>query len=146
MKKMLLGIGNELKGDDGIGNIIARQFRHDGWKSVPCETVPENFTAVVGRESPDILVIVDAADMELPPGEIRIIPKEKLGAESTSTHRMPLRHLVEHLSEYTKQVVFIGIQPKSQNIGDEVSEEVFRAKKKVMKALEKNDFSFVERL
>ena len=77
---VLMGIGNELKGDDGIGNVIAREFSAPGWKAIACETVPENFTSVIRRERPELLVIVDATDMGLNPGEIRIIPEGRLNS------------------------------------------------------------------
>ncbi|MBN2067580.1 MAG: hydrogenase maturation protease, partial [Candidatus Diapherotrites archaeon] len=71
VKSVLMGIGNELKGDDGIGNAVAREFQGKGWKPVECETVPENFIAIVKRERPELLVIVDAASMGLAPGQFR---------------------------------------------------------------------------
>ncbi|MDP2973757.1 MAG: hydrogenase maturation protease [Candidatus Diapherotrites archaeon] len=100
MKFILMGIGNELKGDDGIGNVIAREFKHSEWLSLACETVPENFAAVVKRERPELLVIVDAAEMGLPAGEFRLLPKQKLNSVAFGTHAMPLHFLVSHLEKY----------------------------------------------
>ena len=72
---MLLGIGNELNGDDGIGSYIAKRFNKRNWLSVDCSTVPENYISVVKRTKPEFLVIVDAAYMNLPPGTIRRLEK-----------------------------------------------------------------------
>ena len=83
MVNILLGIGNELKGDDGIGNIIAGEFVEDGWFSIQSATVPENFISVIERKNPDNIVLVDASEMDLKPGELRIIPKEKLDSAGT---------------------------------------------------------------
>ena len=66
--RMLLGIGNPLHGDDGVGNYVASRFRARGWNSIDCGTMPENFTAVVRRHHPEILVLVDATDLGLPLG------------------------------------------------------------------------------
>lgn len=143
---VLMGIGNEIKGDDGVGNSIAREFSAPGWKSIECETVPENFTAVVKRERPELLVLVDATDMGLEAGEMRILPKERLNAESEGTHSLPLRHFVTHLENHARSIVFIGIQPGKMDIGEEISEEVSEAKKRVLEMLQKADFSGIKQL
>lgn len=137
MKKMILGIGSETKGDDGIGNIIAREMgeKECDWLSYACETVPENFTSVVERENPDVLIIIDAADMGLKPGEFRIIDKEKLSSDIIGTHNMPLCHLVEYLEKYAKNIIFIGIQPENTELGEELSDSLINAKNNLIKIL-----------
>jgi hydrogenase 3 maturation protease len=146
MVHVLLGIGNELKGDDGIGNVMARQFRHPGWLSVPCETVPENFTAVVKRQRPELLVIVDAADMGLEPGELRLVGKEMLGSAGFGTHGMPLRHLVSHLGRHAGRVLFIGIQPGNVELGGKVSRGVERGKDMLIDIVKKEDWDSIKTL
>jgi hydrogenase 3 maturation protease len=143
---VLMGIGNEMKGDDGIGNMIAREFRAPGWKSLPCETVPENFTSVIRRERPPLLVIVDATEMGLKPGEMRIIPEEKLNSDAEGTHGIPLRHLVSYLRKSAGRILFIGIQPETMEIGGAVSEEVLKAGGILAKNLRKADFSGMKTL
>ena len=107
--KVLMGIGSELRGDDAIGHVIAGNLRAGGWLSIPCSTVPENFTSVVRRKSPELVVIVDAAEMGIEPGGMRRVPKEKLDSDVSGTHGIPLMHLVTYLEEIAKKVVFIGI-------------------------------------
>lgn len=51
---ILLGIGNPLSGDDGVGIYVAEQFKKEGWISISCGTAPENFTGV-HTENPAIL-------------------------------------------------------------------------------------------
>jgi hydrogenase 3 maturation protease len=138
MKHLLMGIGNELKGDDGIGNAIAREFSAPGWKSIPCGTVPENFTSVVRRERPELVVIVDATEMELSPGDFRIIPKESLGSDVMGTHGISLGHLVSYLEELSGGVVFIGVQPGEMRIGSEMSPRVKAAKAVIKSVLKEN--------
>ena len=43
-KNILMGVGNILKGDDGIGSMIAKSFTHQDWLSLDCGVVPENYT------------------------------------------------------------------------------------------------------
>lgn len=87
---LLLGIGNRMNGDDAIGVWIAHHFSCKGWASIDCATVPENCMAEIRRHHAEKIVIVDAADMGLNAGDIRIIPKEKIGVASFSTHSVPL--------------------------------------------------------
>jgi len=76
MKYVLMGIGNELNGDDGVGNTLAREFVERGWLAIPCETVPENFVSVIEREKPEVLVMVDAAEMDIEPGDLESYAKK----------------------------------------------------------------------
>ena len=144
MKYVLMGIGNELKGDDGIGNVIAREFKNRDWLSLPCETVPENFTGVVERERPEILVIVDAADMGLEAGEFRLVPHGKLGSAGFGTHGMPLTHLVSNLEKHAGNVMFIGIQPGNTQLGEGISPVVEDCKKRLMKIFESHDWETIK--
>ncbi|GAH57200.1 unnamed protein product [marine sediment metagenome] len=40
-KYILMGIGNTLRGDDGIGSIIAQSFKDHDWLSIDCGVIPE---------------------------------------------------------------------------------------------------------
>lgn len=131
MMNILLGIGNEMNGDDAIGTYVARKFKCEGWKAIDCATVPENFTGEIRKHKPDKIIIVDAADMNLPPGEIRKIPKEKIRKVNFSTHTIPLSLFITHLEKTTDADIFlIGIQPKSMY--GKVSNEVMEAGNKVI--------------
>ena len=111
--KVLLGVGNELSGDDGIGPWVAQHFHAAGWQAIDCFTVPENYTSKVKRLQPTVIVIVDAADMAIRPGEMRRIPLEKIEAASFSTHMLPLSMVVGYLAEATSaDIGIIGIQPE----------------------------------
>jgi hydrogenase 3 maturation protease len=108
---LLLGIGNPLRGDDGAGVSVALHLRARGWQAVDCGTAPENFTGVVRRLRPDLLLLVDAAEMGLPPGEFRVVPKDRIEDVAFGTHHLPLSHLMEFLSDTVEEIWFIGIQP-----------------------------------
>ncbi len=134
---VLLGIGNEMNGDDGIGVWVARNFRHKNWLSIDCATVPENYIGEIVRRHPEKVVMVDAAQMGLRAGEIRIIPKEKISKATFSTHTIPLSLFIDHLKELTKaEIYLIGIQPKV--LYGKMSAEARRAGEKVLEYI-KND-------
>lgn len=136
--RMILGIGNTLHGDDGVGNYIAAQFRARGWNSIDCGTMPENFTSVVRRHHPEILLLIDATDLSLSPGQFRIVKEDQIEDVSTGTHNMPLSFLMKYLSESAGRVLFIGIQP--EHLGDEegLSPAVKEGAERLMTMLRQN--------
>ncbi|EAQ6839217.1 hydrogenase maturation peptidase HycI, partial [Salmonella enterica] len=61
---------------------------------------------------PQRLLIVDATDMGLNPGEIRIIDPDDIAEMfMMTTHNMPLNYLIDQLKEDVGEVIFVGIQP-----------------------------------
>ena len=142
---VLLGVGNDMRGDDGIGVYIARKFKAAGWISMDCSTVPENYLGKVIKYRPERLVIVDAAEMGLKAGEIRRIPKDKMGMASFSTHSLPLSIFISHVERNcSAEITVIGIQPKEMY--GEMSEEVKKAGERVMKYLAEERIDEIEEL
>lgn len=125
--RMLMGVGNDMNGDDGVGPYIARRLAGTEWISVDCSTVPENFTSLVRRIRPDVLVIVDCADLGLKPGEFRIVPVDRLTRLALSTHSIPMEILIRHLKDLAGEVLFIGIQPERTGFDEPISDAVKRA-------------------
>ena len=119
---VLLGIGNEMRGDDGVGPYIAQSLKPGKWKAIDCGTVPENYTK--DARGANTVLIVDATDMGLEPGSIRIIPRERIGDLAISTHSMPLSMLIDYLKESCGEIIMIGIQPKQVADFIEMSDEV----------------------
>jgi len=138
--KILLGIGNPLRGDDGVGVYIARHFNSEGWLSIDCGTVPENFTGVVRRHAPSLLMLVDAADMRIAPGEFRVVPKTLIEEVGIGTHSLPLTHLIRYLSPDTGEIIFVGIQPAILETMDSLSERVQAAAEKIIHILKAGDW------
>jgi len=129
---MLLGIGNSLNGDDGVGGYIARNLDTVEWISLDCGTVPENFTGPVRRNTPDLLVLVDAADMHLPPGEYRIIPHDLIEEVGIGTHALPLTHLINFLAPVAGEILFVGVQPESLGMGSSLSPKIEKSAKEII--------------
>jgi hydrogenase 3 maturation protease len=110
-------IGNRYGGDDAIGPHVADQLKHksNDFVVLDCGTVPENFTSIVKRHKPRNLIIIDAVEMGLTPGEMRMVPKEKIGTMHISTHGIPLSIIMTYLEEYVENIFFVGIQPKTMS-------------------------------
>lgn len=78
MRNAVVGIGNELRGDDALGCEVARRLLpiaqdHPDWLIIDAGPVPENFSGVLRRFAPQRIFLVDAALMGEPPGAIRLI-------------------------------------------------------------------------
>jgi hydrogenase 3 maturation protease len=59
------------------------------------------------RAAPGRLLIVDATDMGLNPGEIRLIDPDDIAEMfMMTTHNMPLNYLVDQLKEDVGEVIF----------------------------------------
>ena len=126
-KKLLLGIGNPLRSDDGAGSYIAQHFKANNWTIIDGKSAPENFTSVIINIHPELLIIVDTVEMELKAGSIRVIPPAKIVSLQLSTHYLPISYLIEYLSLYCQKIILIGIQPLSTKIGEGLSEPVLEA-------------------
>jgi len=102
LRKVLLAIGNDLKGDDSAGMLVGRLVMNmcKSWKVYLGGTTPESYVFKISEEKPDVLVIVDATIMGKAPGKYFLIPLERVSREiMLSTHRIPTRLIVELLTE-----------------------------------------------
>jgi len=126
MKKgLVLTVGNGMMGDDGAGALLAEKMRKsplDEWDVLNGGAAPENVLHLVREIAPDRVLLVDAADMDLPPGSIRCIQDDELeNPFLLTTHTLPLTFLIEALREFVPQVDLIGIQPETVAFGFPIS-------------------------
>jgi hydrogenase 3 maturation protease len=126
----VLGVGNELNGDDGAGVAVvralaARLAATPRLLLIDAGTAPENFTGPLRRFRPDLVVEIDAAHQEQPPGTTSWIDWRDADGMSASTHTLPPSVLASFLiSELECQVALIGIQPVTLEPGRPLSPEV----------------------
>jgi len=141
---ILMGIGNTLRCDDGIGPYIAQHVQGGSFLPLDCGTAPENFTSVVRKSRPGLLLLIDAADMGLLAGEFRTIQKEHINDVSIGTHQMPLSYLIDFLSDSCKKIIFIGIQPGTIADGESLSGEVRAGAGLLIGLIEKRAFETIQ--
>ena len=142
---IVLGVGSRLGGDDAAGAYAVEKINRRLKKAktspsppitaIDAATAPESYTSVIRRERPALLVLVDAADMNLPPGSLRIISPERIVAASFSTHQMPLSAFMSYVKEFCGEVLLIGIQPGQTEAGKEISTTVRQSVKKLAEAI-----------
>lgn len=140
---LLMGIGNVLNGDDGIGCYIAEKMRELGWVTIDCSTAPENFSGQVSRYSPSRVLVIDAALMDLPAGSIRRIDSTKIKEVGFSTHTMSLSHFMDYISEECSDATLIGIEPRSMDFGNPLSLEVLKSAEELMEILLKDQLHLI---
>lgn len=112
---VLFAVGSVLRGDDAAGPLLAKMMTRDplpGWEVVDGGQTPEDELRVVRRLAPKLVVVVDAADMGLAPGEVRRLTAQDVAVNFLiTTHALPMTFLLDQLGQTADRVVFLGIQP-----------------------------------
>jgi hydrogenase 3 maturation protease len=144
MKKgLVLTVGNTLMGDDAAGPMLATMIRHSplkDWEVLDGGSVPEDCVSQIREAAPEQVLIFDAADMNMQPGEIRLIDKDEIGnLFLVTTHSLPLTYLIEALQDFVPRVDLIGVQPEVVAFGFPVSAHVRQAVERVYAWLQESD-------
>jgi len=138
-KVLIIGIGNRLKGDDGVGSIIAEKLkekiREENLFVIDAENAPENYTGKIKEISPELLLIIDAVDFGSYPGDFRIFEIDEIKDTTVSTHNFSISLLKKFIK--VDEIYLLGIQPENISFGENLSE---RVKKSVEKIIEKFNF------
>jgi hydrogenase 3 maturation protease len=138
-KIAILGIGNDLRSDDGLGPYIIEKLSIDDPRILieNVGSVPEGFARNLAEFGAERVIMVDAADMMKPPGHIEFVTKDRIGGITISTHSMPLSFLMMYLEQETGgKTVLIGIQPKSIQFGEGLTPEIQEVVEKTIRILE----------
>ena len=118
-----MGIGNELKYDDGVGPYIISRLNkldfNDDVLLINAQTVPENFTGKIRKENPSHIILIDACLMGLDYGDYKIVDKDDFVNIGISTHSMSLSYFVKFLNQ--DNILFIGIEPQLLELIDQNS-------------------------
>lgn len=146
--KFVFTVGAVLRGDDAAGPMLSKMLEEkpvEGWQVIDGEMTPEDYIGVVKREKPDFLVLVDAAQMGLEPGEVRLLERDNVVSDyMVTTHSMPLSYLIDEIAEYCGEMIFIGIQPAQLEFFAPLTPEVLTAVEGVYAAVEAGDFSGIQ--
>jgi hydrogenase 3 maturation protease len=118
----LVGVGNPLRRDDGVGPWIAGAVRETASRTslrvVDAQDVPENFVHSIARADCRNVIFIDAVAVEGAPGTIVFGPLAGFAeAESFSTHRLALSFSGRFLEAAGKKVFLLGIVPGDLEFG-----------------------------
>jgi len=129
-RTVIVGIGNTLKGDDGVGPVVCEQLRRARVSAelLDAGTVPENYIYPIIKKAPQNLLIIDAIDFGAPAGTIRLFEPQQLNSLIISTHTLSPRIFVDMVcKEIQTQVFFVGIQPAQTKLGQPLCAAVSQA-------------------
>jgi hydrogenase 3 maturation protease len=130
-------IGNELRGDDGVGPFIAGILKPtDRVAVVNCGETPENYLGVIAGYRPEHVVIIDAAYFGGEPGEVRVVKKSEIAGGGASTHDAILTLFAEYIEAQTgAEAFFVAIQPQTSQVGNVLSPPVEAAARELASAI-----------
>ena len=134
MRIVVLGVGNDLRGDDAVGIKVAEKIKEWVEKNqekdilVIATHVPENHVADVIKFAPRKVIVVDTADFMGKPGEFVVLSEDKISEFSPTTHNISLKMLAKVIKKEcilsNPIFTFVLIQPKNVGFGEPMSSEV----------------------
>lgn len=137
----IVGVGQELQGDDGAGPAVVRRLKvllkpADYLLLVDAAHAPENVLGTINRFRPDVVLFVDALRAGQPPGAITWWPATAADAAGGSTHTLPLNLLAKFITTETGAASYvIGIQPATTDFGEGLSPAIEHAVEQVVAEL-----------
>ena len=135
--KLFVGIGNQLKMDDGIGVYISKRIKTRGNLSSLCvEASIENYIGKINSLNPDILILIDCVDMKTVAGTFRLMRLNQINDLTFNTHNISLRRLSEF---FNMPVYILGIQPEKIEFGENISYLVKEVANKIIKLKNKQE-------
>ena len=131
---LILGIGNTLLRDEGIGVHVMQRMRN-AYGEHPCIEYLDggtlSFTLAEPIARADGLIVVDAARMHSPPGTVKVFRSDAmvdyLSGNRQSVHEVSLTDLLD-IARLTdslpEQMCLVGIEPESLDWGGQPSDLV----------------------
>lgn len=132
---LIAGLGNDLRGDDGVGPAVALKVAHVAGPDVTVLVNAGEPTDLieVWRDA-DVAIVVDAMDAGLAPGATRRIDAAALAGASlpagSSSHLLPLANVVElarTLGALPGRLLVFGVQGSAFGTGEGLSPAVQQA-------------------
>lgn len=126
----IVGIGNLLKSDDGVGMIMAARLKEKLSESSEIRTfetgaAPENHLAEIVAFKPEVIYLVDAADFDGEAGDFKLLPSTEVKSQGFSTHSISISLVIKFLQSQTKAEIFLlAIQPETLSTGESLSAQV----------------------
>ncbi|MBD3262865.1 hydrogenase maturation protease [Candidatus Woesearchaeota archaeon] len=135
-KKAVIGIGNPLRQDDGIGIILIHKLLKDKHKFPPNIDFIDGGTGGMNLihtiSKYNLIIFIDAVNFNGPNGESRLFEFKEINNKkvsvSNSTHSDNILKVIElsiKLFNKPKKFLFFGIKPFKTNFGNNLSKELY---------------------
>ncbi len=130
-------VGNDLRGDDGVGVYLAHALSGNvPWDVHDARTAPESFLMKIAGPKPASVLIVDALDFGAAPGQIDLIGPARLTGQGPSTHGPAPIAFVEALQMvHPCRCELLGIQPEQTRLDAPLSDTVRQAADLVVRVI-----------
>ncbi|KFL33832.1 MULTISPECIES: hydrogenase 3 maturation endopeptidase HyCI [unclassified Sulfurospirillum] len=117
MKKALLCVGNELRGDDGVAIAVGRLVEEQlpQWRVFFGYDTPEDEFAHLREFEPDVIVVVDAMS-GFKEDKIEFLDLSDERTYVYSTHNLPTPILLSYLRDICTKTIFLGIAVLLENV------------------------------
>jgi hydrogenase 3 maturation protease len=137
---VVAGIGNQIRTDDFVGVKIVQNLQGRLSKNVSlieCETVPESFMDEIAEFKPTHVLLIDAAVMQLKPGDARLFDAEKITSfPAISTHMLPLRVFCEYITQMSgAKIALLLIQPCKTEFGEGMTSKIQKTATEITESL-----------
>lgn len=138
MQTLVLGIGNTLLSDEGIGVHVIQQLQKQHGELANTRFIDGgtlSFTLATEIEQADNLIVIDATQLNAEPGTVKTFVDEEMDrflgtGNKRSVHEVGLLDLI-HISRMTghfpEHRALIGIQPHKLDWGESPTEQVSAA-------------------
>ena len=137
---VFVGMGNRIKGDDGVGIYISQELEKWGnLKVITAENSIENYLGKINKQNVDSIIFIDAVDFGEKPGFSRFITVNKLTNTTTNTHNLSLSTISQLLDAPFKWVV--GVQAADVGYGIGLSPQIKNTADSIIEIIRKNSFA-----
>ena len=138
MKTVVLGLGNTLLGDDGVGIYTLKELQRN-WQDYDCIDFIDggtlSFTLTETFYDADNLIVIDAAQLNTPPGVVKVFTNDEMDtfvrtSKCSSVHEVSLSELLDMarlLETLPARRALIGVQPDTVDWADHPTEIVKKA-------------------
>jgi len=123
----LVGVGHPLRGDDYTGSLIvkalgkkAENYSRNGLYIFDAEDDVEGVISKLAKLHPKHVVFIDACEMKMKPGELRLLSIEDTSYPFFTTHGIPLKLLAQKLLPES-EAWMLAIQLESLELTDHLS-------------------------
>jgi hydrogenase maturation protease len=138
-KIYVLGLGNTDRADDGAGVLVALALKklfpsysyseHDGVEGTVLD--------ISEKKEDSTVIFVDAADLKLAPGTIKVVRKDDIKETEITTHRVAVALMAAILDTNGKHSAVVCIQPANIEFRGEISGPVGQAIQTLVRILER---------
>lgn len=144
MRPLVLGLGNTLFRDDGIGIRVIEKLADRGYAAEIKNGATLGLSLLEALKNSEKVIVVDAVDMGKAPGTIgRFTAEEIIGlpeSRNFSLHEIGLLEVLKigrSLNEEFNNVIIVGVQPREVGPGEQLSKEVEETIPEVIETIEK---------